>query len=475
MEDPDPAFNSEHDGDLDASPAQRQYAMNDLKDRSMEQLQSDGEMLEQLLHEDAGHKDRQHPAKVEAKPSTDLEQLSEHEVAGLSTKQSQQLLAKLAREQTHLKDLLKPQARAQHRNYKNAPSRDLPEGTQRRLVRPGALERHPAELESAHPFFPSDPPKGRWPFMGKPGVRVSKHAVQPTTKQDPLLAVKRQQVQNDEDELELEEAERIRQQQRAKEERALKNHYRKVKAKQEEARAAKHAQAMAQLEATRAQALAQVERDPEIKAMRSEVDKLQAQLAKRKQQARAAPQPAMLLGEQQNTQAQVHAQSQVRAKAKAQAKAQARAQALRAQAQGKARAQAKTQAKLAAEVQADLHSDQQTPVLSSPEAINSVEMETDRANPLEADVSSGGSESSAFDKLNAEAGSDLKMSNLEASPPSPPPPHTEDASAATWQIVEYSLLGTGGALLLGLCGTIAYCACKQPRDRPWGMPPKRQY
>merc|ERR1711924_331464 len=125
-----------------------------------------------------------------------------------------------------------------------------------------------------------------------------------------------------------------------------------------------------------------------------------------------------------------------------------------------------------AEVQADLHSDQQTPVLSSPEAINSVEMETDRANPLEADVSSGDSESSAFDKLNAEAGSDLKMSNLEASPPSPPPPHTEDASAATWQIVEYSLLGTGGALLLGLCGTIAYCACKQPRDRPWGMPPK---
>merc|ERR1712096_31238 len=90
LEDSDPAFNNEHDSDLDASPAERKHAMNDLKDRSMEQLESDGDMLEQLLHEDTGRKDRQRSAKAEAKPSTDLEQLSEHELAGLSTKQTQQ-------------------------------------------------------------------------------------------------------------------------------------------------------------------------------------------------------------------------------------------------------------------------------------------------------------------------------------------------------------------------------------------------
>lgn len=32
-----------------------------------------------------------------------------------------------------------------------------------------------------------------------------------------------------------------------------------------------------------------------------------------------------------------------------------------------------------------------------------------------------------------------------------------------------------GALVLGFASVVLYCACQQPRDRPWGMPPKRQY
>jgi len=54
-------------------------------------------------------------------------------------------------------------------------------------------------------------------------------------------------------------------------------------------------------------------------------------------------------------------------------------------------------------------------------------------------------------------------------------PHTENKDDAEWSIIEYSIWGTVGALVVGLCGVIIYCACKQPRDRPWGLPPKRQF
>lgn len=49
----------------------------------------------------------------------------------------------------------------------------------------------------------------------------------------------------------------------------------------------------------------------------------------------------------------------------------------------------------------------------------------------------------------------------------------ETETEADWGLVSYAIWGSVGALMAGLCGTVIYCACQQPRDRPWGMPPKR--
>lgn len=49
------------------------------------------------------------------------------------------------------------------------------------------------------------------------------------------------------------------------------------------------------------------------------------------------------------------------------------------------------------------------------------------------------------------------------------------SSEADYNIVYYLLWVSVGALAVGLCGSLMYCVFQGPRDRPWGMPPKRQY
>merc|ERR1711939_1143222 len=49
----------------------------------------------------------------------------------------------------------------------------------------------------------------------------------------------------------------------------------------------------------------------------------------------------------------------------------------------------------------------------------------------------------------------------------------ETQTQAVYDIVTYLMWSSVGALLIGLLGTVVYCACQGPRDRPWGMPPKR--
>lgn len=51
----------------------------------------------------------------------------------------------------------------------------------------------------------------------------------------------------------------------------------------------------------------------------------------------------------------------------------------------------------------------------------------------------------------------------------------ENEEEAEVNLIAYALWGSVGALVVGLLGTVVYCACQQPRDRPWGMPPKRQF
>lgn len=51
----------------------------------------------------------------------------------------------------------------------------------------------------------------------------------------------------------------------------------------------------------------------------------------------------------------------------------------------------------------------------------------------------------------------------------------ETQAEAENHLLYYAIWGSVGALVVGLFATVIYCACQQPRDRPWGMPPKRQY
>jgi hypothetical protein len=51
----------------------------------------------------------------------------------------------------------------------------------------------------------------------------------------------------------------------------------------------------------------------------------------------------------------------------------------------------------------------------------------------------------------------------------------ENEQQAEYTLIAYAIWGSVGALVLGIFSTIVYCACQQPRDRPWGMPPKRQF
>lgn len=52
----------------------------------------------------------------------------------------------------------------------------------------------------------------------------------------------------------------------------------------------------------------------------------------------------------------------------------------------------------------------------------------------------------------------------------------ETGDEAKRNIIGYLLWSSVGALVFGFFGTIMYCAvCNAPRDRPWGMPPKRSY
>lgn len=51
----------------------------------------------------------------------------------------------------------------------------------------------------------------------------------------------------------------------------------------------------------------------------------------------------------------------------------------------------------------------------------------------------------------------------------------ETASDAEYGIMYYALWGSLGAFVIGILGTVIYCAIQAPRDRPWGMPPKRNY
>lgn len=49
------------------------------------------------------------------------------------------------------------------------------------------------------------------------------------------------------------------------------------------------------------------------------------------------------------------------------------------------------------------------------------------------------------------------------------------STEAEYTIVYYVLWGSVGALVIGLLGSLMYCVLQGPRDRPWNMPPKRQY
>jgi len=51
----------------------------------------------------------------------------------------------------------------------------------------------------------------------------------------------------------------------------------------------------------------------------------------------------------------------------------------------------------------------------------------------------------------------------------------ENEEQAETDLIAYAIWGSVGALVVGIFSTIVYCACQQPRDRPWGMPPKRQF
>merc|ERR1711871_145698 len=51
----------------------------------------------------------------------------------------------------------------------------------------------------------------------------------------------------------------------------------------------------------------------------------------------------------------------------------------------------------------------------------------------------------------------------------------EMSNSSEITLLTYGLWIFVGALIVGLMSTIVYCACQGPRDRPWGMPRKRQY
>lgn len=69
----------------------------------------------------------------------------------------------------------------------------------------------------------------------------------------------------------------------------------------------------------------------------------------------------------------------------------------------------------------------------------------------------------------------LKVVERTPFTPDPSMEGEENEEEAEYDLIAYAIWGSVGALVVGLLTTVVYCACQQPRDRPWGMPPKRVF
>jgi len=80
-------------------------------------------------------------------------------------------------------------------------------------------------------------------------------------------------------------------------------------------------------------------------------------------------------------------------------------------------------------------------------------------------------------KVVPETESDPEAQKFEDEPMGEPMPGEEEETAteAEYGIMYYAVWGSLGAFVIGILGTVIYCAIQAPRDRPWGMPPKRNY